>query len=69
MKHRINILILAVAIIAPLASATSNAIKELTLDEQTVYTIPVSLDRVTTIRMGIVPSDASVSFQLIVAMT
>jgi hypothetical protein len=49
MKHRINILILAVAIIAPLASATSNAIKELMLDEQTVYTILVSLDRVTTI--------------------
>jgi hypothetical protein len=49
MKLRIKILTLAALLMAQISWATSSSIKEFSLDEQTVYTIPVSLDRVTTI--------------------
>lgn len=49
MKLRVKLLVWMVAGLAPLAQAASDTIKEFILDEHTVVTIPVSLDRVTTI--------------------
>jgi hypothetical protein len=49
MKLSTKFLTLIVAGLAQLALGASDAIKEFTLDERTVYTVPVSLDRVTTI--------------------
>jgi hypothetical protein len=49
MKPLINFLILAIIACAQASFGASSAIKEFTLDERTVYTIAVSLDRVTTI--------------------
>src|SRR5580658_2475255 len=49
MKCSIKLLALMCLALASKALGGSDAIKEFTLDERTVYTIPVSLDRVTTI--------------------
>jgi hypothetical protein len=49
MKPRIKLLFLTIAGLVQLAQGASDSIKEFILDEHTVVTIPVSLDRVTTI--------------------
>jgi hypothetical protein len=49
MKFSIKLVLLMWLSFAHEALGASDAIKEFTLDERTVYTIPVSLDRVTTI--------------------